>query len=238
MRHVQSSREPVPWAVSLLLSSRLGVRLLGPAGSCLVRSSLGAGTTVSQCGIGAGQGEWLPRRGSPPQVPSCHGPLVLPVTPAAQGRGFCLLRKDRWLVHHLGASHTDPSASKPQGTAEHGCRTQRPHMCSQSCCPLKCHLKSRGSPLPAEHGQPHSTHATGFFQFQFLMFRWFPEARDPPSQEDPASLPWRPLCLPSVDWRRAALCLWKQRALKELLKQEGLQVRPAVPFLGHLLHAV
>lgn len=171
-------------------------------------------------------------------VPSCHGPLALPVTPEAQGRGFCLLRKDRWLVHLPGASHTDPSASEPQGTAEHGCRTQRPQMCSQSCCPLKCHLRSRGSPLPAERGRPHSTHATGFFQFQFIMFRWFPEARDPPSQEDLASSPWRPLFLPSVDWRRAALCLWKQRALKELLKQGGLQVGPAVPSLGHLLHAV
>ena len=53
----QSSREPVHWAISLLLSSRLHVGLLSPAGSCLVRSSLGAGTTVSQCGTGAGQGE-------------------------------------------------------------------------------------------------------------------------------------------------------------------------------------
>nr|XP_025124338.1 Fanconi anemia group A protein isoform X4 [Bubalus bubalis] len=71
----------------------------------------------------------------------------------------------------------------------------------------------------------HSCLSPGLIKkFQFIMFRWFPEARDPPSQEDPASLPWRPLCLPSVDWRRAALCLWKQRALKELLKQEGLQL--------------
>ncbi|XP_070626573.1 Fanconi anemia group A protein isoform X2 [Bos indicus] len=75
------------------------------------------------------------------------------------------------------------------------------------------------------HELLHSCLSPGLIKkFQFLMFRWFPEARDPPSQEDPASLPWRPLCLPSVDWRRAALCLWKQRALKELLKQEGLQL--------------
>lgn len=225
---MQSPREPVPWAMSLLPSSRLSVGLLGPAGSCLVGAAWGP-LPVSQCGTRAGQGKWLPRRGSPPQVPSCHGTLALPVTPAAQGGGFCLVRKDRWLIHHPGASHEDPSASEPQGTAEHGCRTQQSQMCSQSCCPLKCHLRSRGSPLLAERGQPHGTHATGFFQFQFIMFRWFPEARDPPSQEDPASPPWRPLCLPSVDWRRAALCLWKQRALQELLKQEGLQVGPAVP---------
>ncbi|XP_026974703.1 Fanconi anemia group A protein isoform X5 [Sagmatias obliquidens] len=61
-------------------------------------------------------------------------------------------------------------------------------------------------------------------KFQFMVFRWFSEARDPPSWEDPASSPWRPLCLPSVDWQRAALCLWKQRTLRELLKQEGLHL--------------
>nr|XP_020740950.1 Fanconi anemia group A protein [Odocoileus virginianus texanus] len=75
------------------------------------------------------------------------------------------------------------------------------------------------------HELLHSCLSPGLIKkFQFIMFRWFPEARDPPSQEDPASPPWRPLCLPSVDWRRAALCLWKQRALQELLKQEGLQL--------------
>ncbi|XP_057569459.1 Fanconi anemia group A protein isoform X4 [Hippopotamus amphibius kiboko] len=61
-------------------------------------------------------------------------------------------------------------------------------------------------------------------KFQFIMFRWFSEARDPPSWEDPAGPPWRPLCLPAVDWQRAALCLWKQRTLQELLKQEGFQL--------------
>lgn len=84
----------------------------------------------------------------------------------------------------------------------------------------------------------HSTHATVFFQFQFMVFRWFSEARDPPSWEDPASSPWRPLCLPSVDWQRAALCLWKQRTLRELLKQEGLHVGPTVPSPALLLHAL
>ncbi|KAM9048425.1 Fanconi anemia group A protein isoform 3-T3 [Megaptera novaeangliae] len=61
-------------------------------------------------------------------------------------------------------------------------------------------------------------------KFQFIVFRWFSEARDPPSWEDPASSPWRPLCLPSADWRRAALCLWKQRTSWELLQREGLRL--------------
>ncbi|XP_068384513.1 Fanconi anemia group A protein isoform X2 [Eschrichtius robustus] len=61
-------------------------------------------------------------------------------------------------------------------------------------------------------------------KFQFIVFRWFSEARDPPSWEDPASSPWRPLCLPSADWRRAALCLWKQRTSRELLQREGLRL--------------
>ncbi|XP_055268873.1 Fanconi anemia group A protein isoform X5 [Moschus berezovskii] len=75
------------------------------------------------------------------------------------------------------------------------------------------------------HELLHSCLSPGLIKkFQFIMFRWFPEARDPPSQEDLASPPWRPLCLPSVDWRRTALCLWKQRALQELLKQEGFQL--------------
>ncbi|XP_036690665.1 Fanconi anemia group A protein isoform X3 [Balaenoptera musculus] len=61
-------------------------------------------------------------------------------------------------------------------------------------------------------------------KFQFIVFRWFSEARDPPSWEDPASSPWRPLCLPSADWQQAALCLWKQRTSRELLQREGLRL--------------
>ncbi|XP_007172596.2 Fanconi anemia group A protein isoform X10 [Balaenoptera acutorostrata] len=61
-------------------------------------------------------------------------------------------------------------------------------------------------------------------KFQFIVFRWFSEARDPPSWEDLASSPWRSLCLPSADWRRAALCLWKQRTSRELLQREGLRL--------------
>ncbi|KAF3817535.1 hypothetical protein GH733_012822 [Mirounga leonina] len=57
-------------------------------------------------------------------------------------------------------------------------------------------------------------------KFQFVTLRLFSEAREPPSQEHPASLPWRLLCLPTADWQRAALCLWKQRTFQELLKQK------------------
>ncbi|XP_036159204.1 Fanconi anemia group A protein isoform X2 [Myotis myotis] len=57
-------------------------------------------------------------------------------------------------------------------------------------------------------------------KFQFIVLRLFSEARYPLSVEDTASLPWRPLCLPSADWQRAALCLWRQRAFRELLKEK------------------
>ncbi|KAM7058376.1 Fanconi anemia group A protein isoform 2-T2 [Molossus nigricans] len=57
-------------------------------------------------------------------------------------------------------------------------------------------------------------------KFQFVVLRLFSEARDPLYAEDTASFPWRPLCLPSADWRRAALCLWRQRAFRELLKKK------------------
>uniref|UniRef100_G1PNC5 FA complementation group A n=1 Tax=Myotis lucifugus TaxID=59463 RepID=G1PNC5_MYOLU len=57
-------------------------------------------------------------------------------------------------------------------------------------------------------------------KFQFIVLRLFSEARYPLSVEDTASLPWRPLCLPSADWQRAALCLWRQSAFQELLKEK------------------
>ncbi|XP_070119293.1 Fanconi anemia group A protein isoform X6 [Equus przewalskii] len=57
-------------------------------------------------------------------------------------------------------------------------------------------------------------------KFQFLVFRLFSEARDPLSQEDTAGLAWKPSGLPSMDWQRAALCLWRQRTFQELLKEK------------------
>ncbi|XP_008048229.1 Fanconi anemia group A protein [Carlito syrichta] len=58
-------------------------------------------------------------------------------------------------------------------------------------------------------------------KFQFLAYRLFSEVREPASQEDGASLPWRPLYLPSADWQRAALSLWRQTAFQELLKEKA-----------------
>lgn len=90
-------------------------------------------------------------------VPSCHGPLALPVSPEAQGRGFCLLTKDRWLVHLPGASHTDPSASKPQGTAEHSCRTQAASDVQSELLPLEVPSEEQGLPT-ASRAWPASQH--------------------------------------------------------------------------------
>ncbi|XP_027472901.1 Fanconi anemia group A protein isoform X4 [Zalophus californianus] len=82
-------------------------------------------------------------------------------------------------------------------------------------------------------------------KFQFVILRLFSEAREPPSQEDPAGLPWRLLCLPTADWQRAALCLWKQRTFQELLKQKEfhltyrdwlqleLEIQPELDSLSH-----
>ncbi|XP_034796976.2 Fanconi anemia group A protein isoform X3 [Pan paniscus] len=61
-------------------------------------------------------------------------------------------------------------------------------------------------------------------KFQFLMFRLFSEARQPLSEEDVASLSWRPLHLPSADWQRAALSLWTHRTFRELLKEEDVHL--------------
>ncbi|XP_047566030.1 Fanconi anemia group A protein isoform X4 [Lutra lutra] len=83
-------------------------------------------------------------------------------------------------------------------------------------------------------------------KFQFILFRLFSEAREPPSQEDVAGLPWRLLCLPSADWQRAALCLWKQRTFQELLKKKEvhltyrdwlrleLEIQPELDFLSDM----
>ncbi|XP_036998687.2 Fanconi anemia group A protein [Artibeus jamaicensis] len=81
-------------------------------------------------------------------------------------------------------------------------------------------------------------------KFQFVVLRLFSEARGPLSVEDAASLPWRPLCLLPVDWQRAALCLWRHKAFRDLLKEEEfhltyrdwvqleLEIRPEVDSLS------
>ncbi|VTJ69018.1 Hypothetical predicted protein [Marmota monax] len=58
------------------------------------------------------------------------------------------------------------------------------------------------------------------FQFQFLVFRFFSEARVPLPQEDAAGLPWGPLCLSPADWKMATLALWRQGHFQELLTGE------------------
>ncbi|XP_028697090.2 Fanconi anemia group A protein isoform X7 [Macaca mulatta] len=71
----------------------------------------------------------------------------------------------------------------------------------------------------------HSCLSPGLIKkFQFLVFRLFSEARQPLSQEDAASLSWRPLYLPSADWQRAALSLWTHRTFRELLKEEDVHL--------------
>uniref|UniRef100_H0WQV8 FA complementation group A n=1 Tax=Otolemur garnettii TaxID=30611 RepID=H0WQV8_OTOGA len=61
-------------------------------------------------------------------------------------------------------------------------------------------------------------------KFQFLMFRLFSETREPPSCEDTAGVPWRPLHPPPADWQRAALSLWGQSTFQDLLKEKALHL--------------
>lgn len=65
------------------------------------------------------------------------------------------------------------------------------------------------------------------FQFQFLVFRLFSEARAPLPREDAAGLPWRPPCLSPTDWKTATLALWRQGHFQELLTGEFCVGRPS-----------
>ncbi|KAM5262617.1 Fanconi anemia group A protein [Ctenodactylus gundi] len=56
-------------------------------------------------------------------------------------------------------------------------------------------------------------------KFQFAVFRLFPEAREPCPPEDTTSPLCQPWCLPSTDWERAALSLWRQSGFQELLEE-------------------
>ena len=56
------------------------------------------------------------------------------------------------------------------------------------------------------------------------MLRLFPEARAPCAPEHAACVPWRPLYLPSADWQRAALSLWRRDSFQELLKDKEFYV--------------
>ncbi|KAM9607915.1 LOW QUALITY PROTEIN: Fanconi anemia group A protein [Trichechus inunguis] len=61
-------------------------------------------------------------------------------------------------------------------------------------------------------------------KFQFVVLRLFSEAREPPCLDVTGDLLWRPLCLPSTDWTRAALRLWRHRTFRELLKEKEFQL--------------
>uniref|UniRef100_A0A5F8GPC3 FA complementation group A n=1 Tax=Monodelphis domestica TaxID=13616 RepID=A0A5F8GPC3_MONDO len=58
---------------------------------------------------------------------------------------------------------------------------------------------------------------------QFVVLRMYLESRTT-CQEDLVDLPWRNLSSPSVDWKKAALCLWKQKKFQELLKERECQL--------------
>ncbi|XP_068941614.1 Fanconi anemia group A protein isoform X2 [Petaurus breviceps papuanus] len=60
---------------------------------------------------------------------------------------------------------------------------------------------------------------------QFVVLRAYLEARGTTCQEDVVvDIPWRNLSSPFVDWKKAALCLWKQRKFQELLKERQFQL--------------
>nr|XP_023413784.1 Fanconi anemia group A protein isoform X1 [Loxodonta africana] len=61
-------------------------------------------------------------------------------------------------------------------------------------------------------------------KFQFVVLRLFSEAREPPCLDVAGDLLWKPLCLSSTDWTRAALCLWRNRTFQELLKEKEFQL--------------
>ncbi|KAM6223839.1 LOW QUALITY PROTEIN: Fanconi anemia group A protein [Rhynchocyon petersi] len=61
-------------------------------------------------------------------------------------------------------------------------------------------------------------------KFQFVVLRLFLEAREPHCLDVIGDLPWRSLCLPSTDWTRATLCLWRHQAFWELLREKELQL--------------
>ncbi|XP_037671434.1 Fanconi anemia group A protein isoform X3 [Choloepus didactylus] len=61
-------------------------------------------------------------------------------------------------------------------------------------------------------------------KLQFVVLRLFSEARETVCPEVTADTPWDSLRLPSADWKRAALCLWKQRAFQELLKEKEFRL--------------
>lgn len=63
------------------------------------------------------------------------------------------------------------------------------------------------------------------FQLKYIVPRLSLEARGITCEEGKADLSWSSLSCPSLNYRRASLCLWKQARFQELLKEKAFQVR-------------
>ncbi|XP_073911552.1 Fanconi anemia group A protein isoform X4 [Castor canadensis] len=100
------------------------------------------------------------------------------------------------------------------------CRTRESLLfCLKFCTAAISYFLCKFSPQP--HDALHSCLSPGLIKkFQFVVLRLFAQARVPHLPEDTASLSWRPLFLPSTDWYRAALSLWRRNNFQELLKEE------------------
>uniref|UniRef100_A0A8V0Y403 Fanconi anemia complementation group A n=1 Tax=Gallus gallus TaxID=9031 RepID=A0A8V0Y403_CHICK len=61
-------------------------------------------------------------------------------------------------------------------------------------------------------------------KLQYFVPRLSLEARGITSKEDKADLVWSSLTCPSLNYRRASLCLWKQARFQELLKEKAFQL--------------
>lgn len=72
-------------------------------------------------------------------------------------------------------------------------------------------------------GQPHAGLVV-LFQLQYLVPRLSLEARGVLCEDTRSALSWSSLSCPSLSYRRASLCLWKQAGFQELLKEKAFQV--------------
>ncbi|OBS77115.1 hypothetical protein A6R68_16418 [Neotoma lepida] len=140
------------------------------------------------------------------------------------------------LVVHLGESRSMLPEVDPGVLASAGsicvpeflnslltCRTRESLLfCMKFCTAAISYCLCKFSAQP--HAALHNYLSPGLIKkFQFIMLRVFSEARAPCLPEHTkhtASLSWRPLYLPSVDWQSAALSLWRQNSFQELLKEK------------------
>lgn len=96
-------------------------------------------------------------------------------------------------------------------------------------CPLLLALgASACSAVPHKQRWLWACHKQGVmfpFQLQYLVPRLSLEARGVLCEEAKAALSWSSLSCPSLNYRRASLCLWKQARFQELLKEKAFQVQ-------------